>query len=220
MNIKGKTNDKLGYLGRQKAIEAQAVSSNVRSESGQQPGARPKQARVFFALWPQPEVARYLADVADSVATRAGGRATRQAAIHLTLAFIGDVAIERLPDLERAARAVRCEAFDLTLDRFGLWRHNRIFQAGCSVPPAALAALSAALTAALSAAGFAVADARRTFIPHVTLVRKLVALDAELPQCEPVAWSNRQFVLVRSTPSAHGSSYRTIAEFPLLAGSR
>jgi len=119
--------------------------------------------------------------------------------------------------LRCAARAVRCEAFDLTLDRFGLWRHNCIFQAGCSVPPAALAALSAALTVALSAAGFAVADARRTFIPHVTLVRKLVALDAELPQCEPVARSNRQFVLARSTPSAHGSSYRTIAEFPLLA---
>ena len=200
---------------RRRRSEALSCSSNVCSESGQQPDARPEQARVFFALWPQPEVARYLADVADSVATRAGGRATRQAAIHLTLAFIGDVAIERLPDLERAARAVHCEAFDLTLDRFGLWRHNRIFHAGCSVPPAALAALLAALTAALSAAGFAVADARRTFIPHVTLVRKLVALNAELPECEPVAWSNRQFVLARSTPSAHGSSYRTIAEFPL-----
>ena len=98
-----------------------------------------------------------------------------------------------------------------------LWRHNRIFQAGCSVPPAALAGLAAALAAALPAAGFAVADARRTFIPHVTLVRKLATLDAELPQCEPVVWSNRQFVLARSTPSAHGSSYRTIAEFPLLA---
>ena len=192
----------------------------MRSESAGQPGARPEQARVFFALWPPPESARQLADVADFFVARAGGRATSQENIHVTLAFIGDVPVGRLADLERAAREVRGEAFALTLDRFGLWRHNCIFQAGCSVPPAALAALSAALTVALSAAGFAVADARRTFIPHVTLVRKLVALDAELPQCEPVAWSNRQFVLVRSTPSAHGSSYRTIAEFPLLAGSR
>ena len=190
----------------------------MRSEICQQPGERPEQARVFFALWPPPESARHLADVAHSVATRAGGLATRQETIHLTLAFIGDVPVERLADLERAAREVRAEAFALTLDRFGIWRHNRIFWAGCSVPPPALAELSAALGAALPAAGFAVADARRTFTPHVTLVRKMVALDGELPECEPVAWNNRQFVLVRSTLSADASSYRTIAEFPLLAG--
>ena len=193
-------------------------SSNVRPESGQQPSARPEQARVFFALWPSPESARQLAEVAESFATRAGGRVTSQESIHLTLAFIGDVPVDGLPDLERAAREVRGEAFALTLDRFGLWRHNRIFWAGCSVLPPALAELSAALGAALPAAGFAVADAWRTFTPHVTLVRKMVALDAALPECEPVAWNNRQFVLARSTPSAEGSSYRTIAEFPLLAG--
>ena len=191
----------------------------MRPENGQPPGERPEQARVFFALWPSPEAARNLADFAHSVATRAGGRATRQEAMHLTLAFIGDVPVERLPDLQRAAREVRCAAFALTLDRFGLWRHNRIFWAGCNGPPPALADLSAALGAALTAAGFAVADARRTFTPHVTLVRKMAALDAELPECTPVAWNNRQFVLVRSTQSADGSSYRTIAEFPLLAGS-
>ena len=175
-------------------------------------------ARVFLALWPSPESARQLADVAESFATRAGGRATSQENIHVTLAFIGDVPVKRLADLERAAREVRGEAFALKLDRFGIWRHNRIFWAGCSVLPPALAELSAALGAALPAAGFAVADAWRTFTPHVTLVRKMVALDAALPECELAAWNNRQFVLARSTRSAEGSSYRTIAEFPLLAG--
>ena len=175
-------------------------------------------ARVFFALWPSPEAARQLAAVAASFAAAAGGRATRLESIHLTLAFLGDVAVDRLPELERAAREVRGEAFALTLDRLGIWPHNRIFWAGCSVLPPALAELSAALGAALPAAGFAVADAWRTFTPHVTLVRKMVALDAALPECELAAWNNRQFVLARSTRSAEGSSYRTIAEFPLLAG--
>ena len=190
----------------------------MRPESGQQTSARPEQARVFFALWPSPESARQLAEVAESFATRAGGRVTSQESIHLTLAFIGDVPVDGLPDLERAAREVRGEAFALTLDRLGIWRHNRVFWAGCSVLPPALTDLSSALGAALPAAGFAVADASRTFTPHVTLVRKMVALDAALPECEPLAWNNRQFVLARSTPSAEGSSYRTIAEFPLLAG--
>jgi len=172
-------------------------------------------ARVFFALWPPAEIARRLSAVADSFAKSAGGRATRRETIHLTLAFIGDVALECLPDLERAARKVRAEAFDLTLDQFGMWRHNRIFWAGCSVQPPAMAGLSAALVAELLAAGFNVANARRSFTPHITLVRKVVALGAALPSCEPLAWRCRKFVLVRSTLSAAGSSYQTVAEFPL-----
>lgn len=186
----------------------------MRPDSGQQPGEPPAQARVFFSLWPPPEAAQRLAAVAESVASTAGGRATRRESIHLTLAFLGDVAVERLPDLERVARGVRGEAFALTLDRFAVWRHNRIFQAGCSVLPPALADLSVSLNAALQAAGFAV-DTRRTFTPHVTLVHKIVAFAAARPACEPLTWNNRRFVLVRSTPSANGSSYRTIAEFPM-----
>ena len=97
----------------------------MRAEGSGQRNERPDTARVFFALWPPPESARQLADVADSFATRSGGRATSQENIHLTLAFIGDVPVERLADLERAAREMRGEAFALTLDRFGIWRHNR-----------------------------------------------------------------------------------------------
>ncbi len=189
--------------------------SNVQAEGDNQRSERPAMARVFFALWPPPEVARQLSSVADSFANSAGGRATRRETIHLTLAFIGDVPLERLPDLARAAREVRAEAFDLTLDQFGLWRHNRIFWAGCSVLSPALRGLSATLVAELQAAGFNVANARRIFTPHVTLVRKVVALDAPLPRCDPVAWCCGKFVLVRSTLSVDGSSYQTIAAFPL-----
>ena len=188
--------------------------SNVPADGGSQRNERPETARVFFALWPPPEAARQLSAVADSFAQCAGGRATRQATVHLTLAFIGDVALERLPDLERAARSVRAEAFDLTLDQFGLWHHNRIFWAGCSVVPPALVELAGALSAALQAAGFDVADARRNFTPHVTLVRKVKALAAPLPPRQILSWPCMKFVLVRSQLSASGASYQTLAEFP------
>ncbi len=189
--------------------------SNVQADGGSQRNERPETARVFFALWPPPEVARQLSAVADSFAKCAGGRPTRQATVHLTLAFIGDVSLERLPDLERAARNVRAEAFDLTLDQFGLWHHSRIFWAGSSVVPPALVKLAGALSAELQTAGFTVADAHRNFTPHVTLVRKAKALGAPLPPGQTLPWPCTKFVLVRSQLSASGASYQTLAEFPL-----
>ena len=189
--------------------------SNVPAEGSGQRNERPETARVFFALWPPPEAARQLSAVADAFAKCAGGRATRQATVHLTLAFLGDAPLERLPDLEGAARNVRAEAFDLTLDQFGLWHHNRIFWAGSSVVPPALVELASALSAGLQAAGFDVADARRNFTPHVTLVRKVNALDAPLPPGQMLSCPCTKFVLVRSQLSAGGASYQTLAEFPL-----
>jgi RNA 2',3'-cyclic 3'-phosphodiesterase len=189
--------------------------SNVPAESGRQRNERPETARVFFALWPPPEVARQLSTAADSFAQCAGGRPTREATVHLTLAFIGDVPLERLAGLEHAARNVRAECFDLTLDRFGLWQHNRIFWAGCSIVPPALVELASALSTALQAAGFEVADAHRNFTPHVTLVRKVKALAAPLPPDQALPWPCTKFVLVRSDLSASGASYQTLAEYSL-----
>ncbi len=187
----------------------------MRSEGGQQHGEEPEQARVFFSLWPAPEAAKRLSAVADSFAAAAGGRATRRESIHLTLAFIGNVPVERLPELEGAAREVRGEPFALVLDRFAIWRHKRIFWAGSSIFPTVLTELSTALKAASFAAGYAVAEAPGNFVPHVTLARKVAVLDSVLPVCEPTSWFNRKFFLVRSTPTADGSLYENIAEFPL-----
>lgn len=170
---------------------------------------------MFFALWPPEEIAQQLAGIAAEFAEQAGGRPTRQETIHLTLAFLGDIAVERLPDLQRVAGEVRASAFDLVLDRLGVWRHNRLFWTGCTTTPPALADLSSSLVYALQAAGFAVASAKRHFTPHITLVRKVAALEAALPACEPLSWRCDKFVLVRSQLSVAGSAYRTIAEFPL-----
>ena len=180
-----------------------------------QPDPRPETARVFFALWPPAEIAQRLAAVAGTQAKSGGGRPTRGETIHLTLAFLGDVALERLPELQRLAGEARASAFGLELIRFGVWRHNRLFWAGSTATPPALVELSASLMHALQAAGFAVGDAKRPFTPHITLVRKVATLEAALPACEPLSWRCDKFVLVRSQLSAAGSAYLTLAEFPL-----
>ena len=185
------------------------------AEGHRERSARPAQARVFFALWPTQENARRLAAAADEFARTAGGRATRPETIHLTLAFLGDVAVDRLPALECAARSVQAAAFDLTLDCYGFWSHNRLFWAGCSQAPEALGDLAGKLDAALSSAGFVDSPARRPFTTHVSLVRRVAQRAPILQACAPLSWPCTSFVLVRSTLAVGGSSCRQLAEFPL-----
>jgi 2'-5' RNA ligase len=178
---------------------------------------RPQTARLFFALWPPPALADTLARLAGRCVARAGGRATRCETIHLTLAFLGDVDIARIDALLSAAATVRGKAFALCLDRAAIWRHNGIFQAGCSTPPAELGELVRTLGVALARAGCVPADGSRRFVPHVTLARRMRDVAAEPPPCPPLDWHCDHFVLVRSRLAADGAFYERLAEFALMA---
>jgi 2'-5' RNA ligase len=194
----------------------------VSAERRSQKTAKPATARVFFALWPFPEVADRLGNIAHDAALSFGGRATRRDTIHLTLAFLGNVAEARLPELSIAAASVGVEPFAINVDRLGFWLHNHLLWAGCQAPAAELDALSSQLRKALARAGFRVGGEGRDFAPHITLVRRVPEATAPsdrrpLPSIEPFTWRNERFVLVRSTLSALGSSYQIIDEFPLTA---
>lgn len=192
------------------------------AERRNQKQAKPATARVFFALWPAPEVADRLGNIARDAALAFGGRATRRDTIHLTLAFLGNVPESRLPELSTAAASVRVEPFAINVDELGFWSHNHLLWAGCRTPTAELAALSSQLHKALGRAGFKVGGEGRDFVPHVTLVRRVPADTApcesrRLPAIESIIWRNERFVLIRSTQTELGSSYRIIDEFPLVA---
>lgn len=176
-------------------------------------------ARVFFALWPSEQLADQLGQIALDAATRFGGRATRPDSIHLTLAFLGNVPEASLPELQAAAASVAAEIFTLNLDRLDFWRHNHLLWAGASAVPAPLGGLVAALRETLELAGFKTGRAGSSFVPHVSLVRRVpegAVSSADCPQAlAPLSWPCSRFVLVRSQLLASGSLYRTIGEFPL-----
>jgi 2'-5' RNA ligase len=165
------------------------------------------QARLFFALWPDDAVREALARYAATVHRVAGGRATRPETLHLTLAFLGDTSLDRVPDLVAAASTVSPRPFALVLDRAAYWKHNRIVWAGAAEIPAALVAMVDELRGAVAAAGFRFDP--KPFVVHATLIRN-GAPRGPLPVFAPIEWRGDGFVLVRSTPGGGGSRYETI----------
>jgi 2'-5' RNA ligase len=172
--------------------------------------------RLFFALWPPESLSRALAGKADALACRFGGKPARRETIHLTLAFLGEVAVARLPAVLDAGRRVAAASFDLVVDRFGGWRHNRLLWAGCAEPADGLRSLVARLREELRAASIAM-DAAPRFAPHLTLVRKagIVSADVETLLPEPLLWPCSDFVLVHSRPAASGREYAILESFGL-----
>ena len=167
---------------------------------------------MFFALWPDRAAAARLAELALKAQALCGGRVMRRETLHLTLAFIGEVAPERMASLRQAASRVGAQAYALSLDRLDCWRRNGIVWAGCREPAQPLIALAGQLEAQLSAAGFALEA--RSFMAHLTLLRDAQCLP--LLACEAVAWPVDEFVLVESPRSSSGAGYTVVDRWPLL----
>jgi len=176
--------------------------------------------RVFFALWPNASTAACLHAIAQQWHRSLGGRVTREDSLHATLVFIGDIALDRLPSLLALAEGIQTPAFAMEFDAGGCWQHNHIAYLGMHRIPAALQNLQSELAARVKAAGFEIE--KRPFSPHITLIRKAECGNAtkENPinknPAEPVTWTVRDFVLVKSSISANGSRYEQIGRWPLL----
>ena len=159
--------------------------------------------RLFFALWPPPDIAEQIAETARAL--DAGGTPVARDKLHVTLAFHGACdAAGRDALIARAERAV-APPIDLLFDRLGGFEKPRLIWLGLSDPPSPLLDLAAFLR------GPAL-DPRR-FVPHITLLRKAAPISA--CAVTPLGWRAREFTLVES--GAHGApgTYRILARWPL-----
>jgi 2'-5' RNA ligase len=176
--------------------------------------ASPRTLRVFYAVWPGADAHRALLALARDVAAAGRGRAPPPGNMHLTLAFVGEVAADRVRGLlaigERAAAAA--PPFALRFDRLGTFRDSGIAWLGTSedVPP--LQALVSGLSAGLAAEGFAVE--RRPFRAHVTLARRCARPPAGVAM-DPLEWPVEAFTLTASELAPGGARYRTLGEWRL-----
>ncbi len=171
----------------------------------------PRPARVFFALWPDDGVREALHREAQMLHRDTGGRAMRRENLHLTLVFVGDVAVGRLDELKSVAGTISGSSFELVLDRLGYWRHNRIVSASPLTVPEALCELVSSLEGRLKQAGFEFD--RRPYAPHIPLLRD--GRVARGPGPLHLDWPVGDFALVESVQGPRGAEYRVLARWKL-----
>lgn len=174
-----------------------------------------REQRLFFALWPEPTEQRRLYDVGRSLLAGQSGKLIVPEAIHMTVVFLGNVSVERLPEVREIGAATPWQDVTVCFDRIGWFRRARVVWAGSSKPPEALAKAVAGLQARLWDAGLSVD--RRSFQPHITLLRKVRRPPAQR-EMEPVECCFRRIYLVRSNLDRSGSHYVKVDSWPALEG--
>lgn len=135
--------------------------------------------RVFVALAPTLELARELRDAVEPVlAEDSGWRLPAASHIHLTLAFLGDIAEKRLPELEEiVAEATRGRPAPRLLVRgtgaFPDWPRPKVLWLGVAEAPGSerhLFELQEAIAEGLRLARMRFDD-KGVFVPHLTVAR-------------------------------------------------
>jgi 2'-5' RNA ligase len=179
--------------------------------------------RVFFALWPG-ELARTTLGHATRKAVRScGGRPVPEQNFHVTLTFLGSVALSRLAELGAIAAHIAssnvASPFELVFDRVEHWEKPRVLVATASDSAGAISArgIARALSEATFRAGFD--PDQKPFHPHVTLARKIGKLTQVL-EMHPVSWGFDAFALVESRTLPEGPVYTVIESYPLAPRAR
>ncbi|KAK49045.1 hypothetical protein BG58_20300 [Caballeronia jiangsuensis] len=172
---------------------------------------------IFFALYPDASAATRITELAARLRIDHKLKATPipAARLHITLQYLGafpGVPADILKQAHTAASQIASPPVELTLDRIESFSGRRakrpLVLSGDITAP--LDALEQTLGSALATAGIAVKRHPR-FTPHVTLLYDEHRI-ARQP-VEPIAWTAREFVLVRSLLGR--SHYEILARWPL-----
>jgi RNA 2',3'-cyclic 3'-phosphodiesterase len=174
--------------------------------------------RVFFALWPDEAQREELEHAAAKAVRRSGGRPVPCANLHVTLAFLGSIALARIPELQRtahelAASLVAHAPISLTFARLVHWKEAQILCALTAPESPAATAVAVALQRATAAIGLS--PDRKPFQAHVTLARKVLR-PGLLSPLRPVTWRFDAYALIDSRTAPSGPVYSVIDSYPLV----
>ena len=169
--------------------------------------------RLFFALWPDASLREQIAGVRNNLPGLERGRVLLDRNLHLTLHFLGNIALEQVDCFLQQAHKVRARAFKLELDTPGYFKRPQVAWLGCQQIPAGLVELHRQLGSYIEYCGFQVEE--RAYNPHMTLARK-IRKRPNMPQSvQPLRWQVNEFVLIKSVPVEGGVKYLVKQSFPL-----
>lgn len=188
------------------------------------------QVRLFVACEVPDDVRESIGGVIDELRSRSGTavRWIRPEGVHVTLKFLGEVPVRKLPAIKLAIQeaVVGHSPFELEFSNIGTFGGReglRIMWVGIAGDVLRLEALVRAVNAALAVVGFE--PERRPFRPHLTLgrvrdeiptrQRAQIEVDVGKMDVPGTSWRTSQVSLMRSRLTAQGASYEVIATFPL-----
>jgi RNA 2',3'-cyclic 3'-phosphodiesterase len=175
--------------------------------------------RLFVAIVPPRDMRARLSSLCGGVP---GARWVEPDNLHLTLRFIGEIEEPLIEDIVFALRAIRMEAFPLTLSSVGHFeRRGRVRQIWAGIMPSPqLMDLQRRVESAILRAG--IRSESRRFTPHVTLARlkdvKIEAVGAWLQANGPFRGfpiTVAGFTLFASYLGGGGPVYQPIEDFAL-----
>ena len=174
--------------------------------------------RLFFALWPDEAQRRALEHAVGKAVRHCGGRPVPASNLHVTLAFLGSVAVARIPELQKIGREQATvlaphAPVSLTFTRLAYWREAQILCALATPEPAAARVVASALQE--SAASLGLSPDRKMFQAHVTLARKVVQ-PGVVPRVRPVVWRFDAYALIDSRTEPSGPVYSIVDSYPLV----
>lgn len=164
--------------------------------------------RCFVAAWPDEPTRLALRSVSDDVQKRVEHR--RVSAVddlHLTLAFIGELADDVAYELSDAIANFRFMPFTWQLDTLGFFSDAGVVWIGAAAQAAKpLAELAGRVRALLDRVS--VTYDRRPLAPHVTLLRGVRNFVSE--KVVPIEWHIDSIALYRSSPARQASRYTRV----------
>lgn len=169
--------------------------------------------RLFFAISlpdeMQQQLVRWRADTFPAEA----GQPVVAANLHLTLAFLGEVAPETSQRLQTLASRIVQPGFDLDLDDAGHWPRPGVVWLGCQRAPRGLLQLASLLRA--QAARHGCYQSPQPFHPHITLLRQATQPVALPPRGFHWRFRVSTFSLFASDYARGRTRYRALASWPL-----
>jgi len=162
--------------------------------------------KLFFALWPDDITRQRCLGVLNTIGYKQA-KPVLPNNLHVTLVFLGYVSVEKEIGLLAGAATIPVPELSLCFDRISFWKKPGIICLTSTEINPELSVLVAELSILAEKLGIRLDP--RTYKPHVTLVRKAVAVKSL--DFEPVIWRANSFCLVESVRlEESGVEYRVV----------